>query len=260
MKILSIGYHTIHRSGYSVNRVNGSEDYMLMLTFNPCVFEFADKEIYAEPDSVVLYNKNIPQIFHSDEPYFVYDWICFDTEGDQEFLKSLNIAENTVLRYNDTEFISDLIKNMYSEFYSCSSNRTKMLDVMLKTILMKISESTELTETQKQNTDPHYNELLELRDKIYSNPQIKWTVELMAGEVKMSRSYFQHIYSEIFGISCISDVINCKIEKAKEILSTSQATISQVASMCGYDNEEHFMRQFKKMTGVTPTVYRKNNI
>ena len=52
-------------------------------------------------------------------------------------------------------------------------------------------------------------------------------------------------------------MISGKIEKAKEILSETGCTVSQVAAMCGYDNEEHFMRQFKKVVGITPTKYRK---
>ncbi len=54
----------------------------------------------------------------------------------------------------------------------------------------------------------------------------------------------------------MSDVISRKIEKAKEILSETDCTVSRVASMCGYDNEEHFMRQFKRIVGMTPTSYR----
>ena len=50
----------------------------------------------------------------------------------------------------------------------------------------------------------------------------------------------------------MSDVISRKIEKAKEILSETDCTVSRVASMCGYDNEEHFMR----IVGMTPTSYR----
>ena len=55
----------------------------------------------------------------------------------------------------------------------------------------------------------------------------------------------------------MTDVISGKIEKAKEILTETGCTVSQVAAMCGYENEEHFMRQFKKIVGVTPTGYRK---
>jgi AraC family transcriptional regulator of arabinose operon len=86
---------------------------------------------------------------------------------------------------------------------------------------------------------------------------MKWNVDAMAAYVNMSRSYFQHLYRETFGVSCIADVISGKIEKAKEILSETGCTVSQVAAMCGYDNEEHFMRQFKKVVGITPTKYRK---
>ncbi len=82
----------------------------------------------------------------------------------------------------------------------------------------------------------------------------------MAAEVSMSRSYFQHMYREMFGVSCISDVICGKIDRAKELLSETSCTVSQVAAMCGYDNEEHFMRQFKKMVGATPTAYRKKSL
>ena len=59
-------------------------------------------------------------------------------------------------------------------------------------------------------------------------------------------------------VSAQGDTTDDLIEKAKEILSETGCTVSQVAAMCGYENDEHFMRQFKKIVGVTPTVYRKN--
>ncbi|HAP79238.1 MAG TPA: AraC family transcriptional regulator, partial [Ruminococcus sp.] len=170
----------------------------------------------------------------------------------------LDIPLDTVIRYTDVNFLSELIRNLTNEFYSAGTNKTKMIDSLLKTILIKISETNGIRGIFPQTSDPHYSELLELRQKIYRNPHIKWTVELMASEVNMSRSYFQRIYRETFGISCISDVIVSKTDKAREILSTTSCTVSQVAVMCGYDSDEHFMRQFKKVVGVTPTVYRKN--
>lgn len=133
-----------------------------------------------------------------------------------------------------------------------------MIDLMMKTLLIKASENGFNREIMQSAADPHYSSLIELRERVYRNPQMKWNVDTMAAAVNMSRSYFQHIYRELFGVSCMTDVINGKIEKAKEILSETGCTVSQVAAMCGYDNEEHFMRQFKKIVGVTPTGYRKN--
>jgi AraC family transcriptional regulator of arabinose operon len=139
-----------------------------------------------------------------------------------------------------------------------NARRVKMLDSLLRTLLMKLSDTGMRRDMSQSALDPHYSALIELRAKIYRNPQLKWNVDTMAADVNMSRSYFQHIYRVFFGVSCIADVINGKIEKAKEILSETSCTVSQVAAMCGYENEEHFMRQFKKTVGVTPTRFRKN--
>ena len=161
------------------------------------------------------------------------------------------------MRFLDTALIGELIRNIAAEFYTLGSRRTKMLDSYMRMLLLKLSENGHRREVSSQISEPHYAMLMELREKIYRNPQLKWNVDAMAAYVNMSRSYFQHLYRETFGVSCISDVISGKIEKAKELLSETGCTVSQVAAMCGYDNEEHFMRQFKKTVGVTPTKYRK---
>lgn len=258
MNIISIGYNTIHGKNYKLNRKNTDESYLLILLKSPCVFKINGEDVTADRDNVVIFDKKSGTELYSNEDIFIYDWICFKIGGENDFFSALDIPLDTIIRYTDVNFLSELIRNLTNEFYSSGANRTKMIDSLLKTILIKISETNGIRGMSPQASDPHYGELLELRRKIYQNPQIKWTVELMASEVNMSRSYFQHIYRETFGISCISDVIICKIDKAKEILSTTSCTVSQVAVMCGYDSDEHFMRQFKKVAGVTPTVYRKN--
>ena len=48
-----------------------------------------------------------------------------------------------------------------------------------------------------------------------------------------------------------------RIEHAKYILTTTDLTLEQIAEICGYSNEVHFYRQFKQITGLTPSKYRK---
>jgi AraC family transcriptional regulator of arabinose operon len=258
MKILEIGYNTIHGKNYKVLRTHGINGYMLMILKSRCKIVINGMENDVESKSMIIYASGAAQEIYSQSEFFVYDWLHFEADGDEDFLSSLELPYSTVINNCDINFLSQLLKNIYNEHYTSNNGRIKVNDTLLKTLILKINETRPPNRNQ-QVEDPHYSELLELRDKIYNNPQIRWNVELMAAEVSMSRSYFQHIYREIFGVSCISDVIASKIEKAKEILSTTKTTISQVSVMCGYDNEEHFMRQFKKIVGVTPSVYRKNN-
>jgi AraC family transcriptional regulator of arabinose operon len=81
-------------------------------------------------------------------------------------------------------------------------------------------------------------------------------VEQIASRVNLSKSYFQHIYKELFGCSVVSDIINGRLEYAKYLLGNSSLSIAVISKMCGYENDTHFMRQFKRFVGVTPSQYR----
>lgn len=257
MNILSIGYNSAYDASYSVCRET-MEDKWLLLMMKSRGFCVADgKKLEFGAGSAILFDGTIKMEYGAEAEPFVCDWIFFETGGDTEFIDTLELELNVPRIVNDAEFVSSLIRNIESEFYSQSSRRVKMLDTLMRMLLIKLGENSDSDNSGMQTADPHYSALMDLRSKIYRNPQQKWNVDTMAADVNMSRSYFQHIYREVFGVSCITDVINGKIEKAKEILSETSCTVAQVAAMCGYDNEEHFMRQFKKIVGVTPTKYRK---
>ena len=91
----------------------------------------------------------------------------------------------------------------------------------------------------------YYSELQNLRSEIYSNPSDEWTVPKLAQRVGLSVSYFQKLYHDMFGISCYNDVILSKINYAKTQLASTNYSIRTIAANCGYDNDVHFMRQFK---------------
>jgi len=257
MNIISTGYNSVYGSDYKFRSEPKKNVFMLILTRSKAIFNINGFEYHTPPKTFVLYDDTVIREYSADDGFLVCDWICFDKDGYNEFFDSLELPFNYPVQFSDTEFISNIMRNIASEHYSLGSRRIKMTDTLMKTLLLKISDFSGRHDEPQQTVDPHYIALTELREKVYRNPQMKWNVDSMASDVNMSRSYFQHIYREMFGVSCISDVINGKIEKAKEILSETSCTVSQVSAMCGYDNEEHFMRQFKKIVGVTPTKYRR---
>ena len=256
MNIRCIGCNSIYDSS-SVFRRAAASAYMLMLMHILCRVDINGLTMRTPADTRIVLDGRYLVVYSAEESPLVCDWVCFDAEDEQEFMDSLELMYNRPLNAVDTEFVSQLIRNVANEFYSLESRRLKLLDSLMMILHVKVGETTVRREAPVQTAEPHYGLLVELREKIYRNPQMKWNVDAMAAYVNMSRSYFQHLYRETFGVSCIADVISGKIEKAKEILSETGCTVSQVAAMCGYDNEEHFMRQFKKVVGITPTKYRK---
>lgn len=257
MNILCTGYNSVYDNEYKFRIEPEKNNFMIVLAKSRAIFCINGTEYHTLPDTLVLYDDTAIREYSADNCFLVCDWICFERESDNEFFDSLELPLNRPVQFADVEFMSNVMRNIASEYYSLNSRRSKMTDALMKTMLLKISDFSGRHDEPQQTVDPHYNALVELREKVYRNPQMKWNVDSMAADVSMSRSYFQHIYREMFGVSCITDVINGKIEKAKEILSETSCTVSQVSAMCGYDNEEHFMRQFKKIVGVTPTKYRR---
>lgn len=99
--------------------------------------------------------------------------------------------------------------------------------------------------------------MTQLRTVIHTDPERVMTIDDMAASVNMSRSGFQHLYKKMFGVSVMDDVISGRVERAKRLLSSTDLTVAEIASKCGYTTEYNFMRQFKSRTGKTPTEYRK---
>ncbi len=252
MNIVSVGWNCVYNSGYRY-----------ISDRNTCLLVLARSRISINnkvmpKNTLIIYDGTTAVNYSSADDFLICDWISFEADKDTDFLDE-ELDFNVPINNSDSGFISQLVRNITAEFYSMNGRRIKMLDFMMKTLLMKAAEGCTHRDSIQAVAEPHFSSLIELREKIYRNPQMKWNVDTMAADVNMSRSYFQHVYREIFGVSCMTDVISGKIEKAKEILSETGCTVSQVATMCGYENEEHFMRQFKKIVGVTPTGYRKKS-
>ena len=125
----------------------------------------------------------------------------------------------------------------------------------MRLLFVKINE---LVAYKPQDTKfyGYHDALLNLRSMIYRHPEEKWTIERLSHQVNLSPSHFQRLYKLTFGTSCIADVIACKLQFAKTSLTATSDTIRDIAAQCGYENEEHFMRQFKLSVGMTPTEYR----
>ena len=94
--------------------------------------------------------------------------------------------------------------------------------------------------------------------KIYiqKNYNKNLTVEMLSSFFIMNRSYLSHLFKEKTGEKFVDYLNNIRIEKAKELLATSNKKMYQIAKLVGYDNVKYFFRVFKKKVGKTPEQWR----
>lgn len=73
----------------------------------------------------------------------------------------------------------------------------------------------------------------------------------------LNPSYLARLFRSRTGYSLVDYITKRKIEKVREMLLTTDKTVSEIANELGYTNMPYFSKVFKKETGCTPVEYRK---
>lgn len=81
--------------------------------------------------------------------------------------------------------------------------------------------------------------------------------ELLSQHLHHDYSYLSNLFSGVEGITIEQYIINQKIEKVKELLMYDEWSLSQIAFELGYSSTAHLSAQFKKLTGFTPSGFKK---
>lgn len=92
---------------------------------------------------------------------------------------------------------------------------------------------------------------------IIENYNSELTLSRVAGHVNMSENYFSHIFKKVLGDSFTEYITKYRIEKAKELLRSSNMKINEIAQKVGFDNVYYFSNVFKKYAGASPVEYKK---
>lgn len=79
----------------------------------------------------------------------------------------------------------------------------------------------------------------------------------VAEYVGLNEKYFTNRFSKETGETYSAYLTGVRIQKAKELLRTTNFKIYEISEMVGYHSVEHFTRMFKKLNGVSPAQYRK---
>ncbi|MBR1691892.1 MAG: helix-turn-helix domain-containing protein [Lachnospiraceae bacterium] len=83
------------------------------------------------------------------------------------------------------------------------------------------------------------------------------TLQAIAKKFHYTPEYTSKLIKETTNMTYTEILLRIRMEKAQDLLANTNMTILQIAEEIGYDTAEHFIRQFKKFTTMTPTAYRK---
>ena len=87
-------------------------------------------------------------------------------------------------------------------------------------------------------------------------PQVNYS-EYISLKLNHDYTYLSNIFSEVKGITIQQYIIGHKIEKVKELLLYDELNLTEISYKLHYSSVAHLSNQFKKITGLSPTYFKK---
>lgn len=84
------------------------------------------------------------------------------------------------------------------------------------------------------------------------------TVKTLAQALFISESYVSKLFARNLGCSFRTYINGLRVQKAQQLLESSDLSIGQIMSACGFQNQSSFNRVFRETTGTSPRDYRRN--
>lgn len=237
------GYDAVHPNDFIYHVPEGFRSYLLVVTTTPALFQVSKTISEYPPHTAILYPPDCPIWYGAVQKPYGNHWLRFTST--ESFV--VNFPQLAVpFSVSDPEYCRSLLQLITWETSSV------VISQLLRILFEKLRD--DLFHLQ---ITCHDHELLALRRRISTTPQLPWNITDMAEELHISAGHLQFLYKQKFQISCIDDVISFRLIKARDLLTFTTQSIAEIAEQCGYNNTEHFCRQFRKNLGLSPSQYRK---
>jgi AraC-like DNA-binding protein len=188
-----------------------------------------------------------------DEYWIEFDGDLIDHYRNQEFLN----PENPVLTIG---LLDDVAENYLKIIQLIKDEKPGFQYIASGILLQILGQLFASKKYQLFNGKVIENQIRQAKLIIFENMHKTILQEEIAGGIGMGYSLYRKKFKEYTGISPAQYQINLRINKAKELLITTNKTLKEIAQTLGFDSSDYFFRLFKQKTGVTPSDFREKNI
>ena len=187
-----------------------------------------------------------------------YVWLEFDGLRAAEYLNSAGLGINQPIYHAADPAAAASMRDimLYITAHSNASTLHLIGHLCLFLDALITSSATRRGAAGTRLRDFYIQEAVAYIEKNY---QRELTVEEIAGACQLNRNYFSKVFKESMGCPPQEFLIRMRLAKATEMMRTGSASIREIAAACGYPNQLHFSRAFKKRYGVSPREWRNQN-
>ena len=202
------------------------------------------EHVFLSKGDAILFPQNSVRTRIESEGYALY--FSLNIHFHDEFVPKVSGYLPNSLR-SDTAIILESMKN---SFYSVSNEKIQKCCSLFWYLYYQ------LVETAVNNENPHIKHIKQYVAKLLSE---NITLEDIAENIHLTPQYCCSLFTKQMG-QTLFDFITCqRIEYAKGIIVTSDASLTDIAGRCGFSDYNYFSRVFKRITGIPASKYRALN-
>ncbi|MCM3550620.1 AraC family transcriptional regulator [Niallia circulans] len=249
-------YSCYNRDNDRIYRPNGLGFYLFLRFYKPMKIVLNHSTVFSRPGACLLYTPEQPQDYVAIRE-FQNSYVHFSVE--HSFLSDYQLPQNEIFYPHNLKEIDQLFCKLQAEFLSQSKLKLEMMDALLRQLFVECSRQLEPTHPLEE-LGAVYPTFRKLRLMLLMQCEKNWSVAELCRSVHLEKSQFYTYYEQFFYISPKADLLNARMNKAKQMLKNKAAMIQDVAESCGFSSASHFSRQFKRHTGLSPKEYRENQL
>lgn len=196
-----------------------------------------------EPQKYYYYAKNTPELY----------WVHFSGTGVEELLKEMGFGEQEFLEIGFLGEYIQIMNKMIRELQLKRPCHTDLLTLYIKEFFTLVCRYQmeehqgnrrikKEVETAVHYFNEHFSKEISIADYAAAN--------------HISICWFIRSFKQYMGLAPMQYITSIRMTKAKELLETSDLTMSEIGELIGYPNSLYFSRIFKKQTGSSPLAYR----
>ncbi len=158
---------------------------------------------------------------------------------------------------SENEDVGALFEDMLREYSEKKHGYEDILEHYLMIILTKIARRIFLQTEDSRNQPDSADIINDVLEKLERSEPGSISAKQLSDSYFLSQSSFSTKFKEQVGMSFLEYIIKLRIDRACELLLTTDLQIGEIQSCTGYQDAKAFYRAFRRCTGMTPTEYRK---
>ena len=240
---------------FVMERNNGLINYLFLYIKSPATLIIGGNVFTITSPGAFLISPETPFKYFPTSSDYVDNYLHFVPANEKDFLDELTFPLNHPLPISNDSAIMFILHQIDLDLQKQSHRLSLANNLQIRLLMYRVGEQQAAYLADQQTS--HYDELVKVRELILQHPEQSFSTHELASIAHLSNAYFQVLYRKAFGVTCINDVIQSKIAQAKTYLSSTDLSVAEIAQELSYAETSHFIRQFKKNTGITPGAFRK---